>query len=305
MKNFFLIIALFIGGSGFAQQLPNFVFYQDGGALTNPAMLSSNYFKYDMALTANLAYRYQWVGLEDAPQTALGNFQYYNYSNQFLMGATILNDQTGSIGFSGVYGRGAYSLFINRDIQLSMGLAGGLVQYRVKGSELNFYEPGDKASQNVTKFYPDFGLGAVLYYKKKYFAGVSVPQSFGLNLNFRDNANDFQIKRVQHYYGTLGAYFETFNDSWLLPTIWVKYVPNTPLHLDANLKYEYNETFWVGAGGSTAGAMHLETGVVFSQGGYNSFWQMRIGYAFNYFFNTYGPEFGTAHELKVSFSVDP
>ena len=221
------------------------------------------------------------------------------------MGASLLNDQTGSIGFSGIYGRTAYSMFVNRDLRISMGISGGVVQYRVKGSELDFYEPGDKASQNVTKFYPDFGLGAVMYYDNKYFAGISVPQSFGLNLNFRDDANDFQIKRVQHYYATAGAFLEMFNDSWLLPTVWVKYVQNTPLHIDANLKYEYNQTFWVGAGGSTAGTMHIETGLLFSQGSYNSLWQMRVGYGYNYFFNSYGPEFGAAHELKVSFSVDP
>lgn len=301
----FLIINLFAITTIFGQQLPIFTQYNGAQVFVNPAQLSDNYNKYGNSLTANALYRYQWIRVEDAPRTALGNLEYFNEENNFLIGGTFSHDQTGPTGFDGLFGRFAYQFQFTREWRMMAGLSAGIVQYRVDGAALNFLEEDDIAASNTASFMPDFGVGATLYFepgrRQLYYVGLSVPQTFGFNLHYRNENNDFNFQRVQHYNATVGAYFNLFGESWLIPSAWLKYVPNAPLHFDVNLQYEYKEKFWVGAGGSFPGAMHLEAGFIVNPGtGYD---YLRLGYGFNHYFGAYGPAFGSAHEIIVSYSI--
>ncbi|HFC01055.1 MAG TPA: type IX secretion system membrane protein PorP/SprF [Phaeodactylibacter sp.] len=284
-----------------AQQLPASASFWTTN-IENPSLIHPNFIKYDMPLTANASYRYQWVGLKDAPRTALGNFQYFSEDFHFLVGGTLINDVTHPTGFTGLVLNGAYQLEFSQDLYATIGLSGGLYQYRVKGSDLKFLEGGDIASQNVNKLFPDFSVGATLFFQNKYFIGLSVPQTLGLNLNFRKENNDFNIQRVRHYYLTTGAIFSLEDDSWFEPTINVKYLPNIPVLVDVLLKYERQEIFWLGLGGASSGKIHLEAGFILRANGYHNDSLFKLGYAFNQFFGEYGMNFGSAHEIKFTYS---
>lgn len=307
MKQFYLYLIIFFGANILhAQQLPIFTNSDGTQVFVNPSHLSDNYTKYGNPLNVNALYRYQWVGVEDAPRTALGSVEYFNEDNNVLLGATLSHDQTGPTGFDGLYGRFAYQVQFTRQLSLMMGLSAGVVQYRVKGNALNFLETGDIAANNEVNYLPDLGAGVTAYFRpsnrQMYYLGLSVPQTLGLNLQYRNEANRFNIKRVRHYHAIAGAQFNIYGENWLIPSVWFKYVPNAPLHFDINLQYEYQEKFWVGFGGSYPGAAHVETGLIVNPGrGYN---YLRLGYAFNHYFGSYGPAFGSAHELKVSYAWD-
>lgn len=307
MKHIYLIIlTTFFLNILNAQQLPIFTNSDGTQVFINPSHLSDNYTKYNKNINFNALYRYQWVGVEDAPRTALGSVEYFNEDKKILLGGTLSHDQTGPTGFDGLYGRFAYQVQFTRELSMMMGLSAGIVQYRVKGADLNFIETGDVASLNQSSYLPDFGAGVTAYYRannrQNYYLGLSVPQTFGLNLQYRNDSNNFNIKRVRHFNAIAGAQFNIFGENWLTPSVWVKYVPNVPIHFDLNLQYEYKEKFWVGAGASYPGAMHLETGLIVNPGtGYN---YLRLGYAFNHYFGSYGPSFGSAHEFKISYAWD-
>jgi len=189
-----------------AQQLPSFSGNEIQESITNPAKIHSSHYKYDHNVNAGVMYRYQWVGLDDAPRTLIGNFDFFNEDLKMNFGGSIINDQTGPLSYTGLYIKGAYQIKLTDILELGVGLSGGLLQYRVKGTDLNFLEAGDIGQENLTKFFPDFSLGAMLYIDKKYYFGISIPQTFNLNLLYRTDNNDFNITRVPHYYGIAGPH---------------------------------------------------------------------------------------------------
>ena len=144
-----------------AQQLP--LFNQNVSSV-NPANISSGYFKYNAPTTAAIRYRHQWTKVEDAPRTLLANFQHFDEERRFSFGGEFISDKTGPTGFIGITGRAGYAIPLSRDLLLSFGLSGGTTQYRVRGNELNFLVQGDLAANNVTKIFPDFSFGTMLYW---------------------------------------------------------------------------------------------------------------------------------------------
>lgn len=301
MKKIILLFLLvwFIRDVGFGQQLPIFSQYQEGDHFTNAALLSNEFLKQGLNSTASLTYRNQWTGIKDAPRTVLGRFENWNDENNFFFGSSMIYDQTGPTSFFGIYGKAGYGIEFNKDWMLSVALSGGLVQYRIKAGKLNFLEEGDVAQNNTTKLYPDVGMGAVLYYDKKYYLGFSMPQVIGLNTKFSNNENDFNIQRVRHYYATGGGLFP-INNNWIEVNLYGRYVPNIPALVGINFRYDFNNLFWIGAGGSNAGAISMEGGLILNIGDYGS--PLRVGYGITNYFSEFNLNYGFVHELKAAYS---
>lgn len=300
--NHILLILVFCTGALSAQQLPIFSQYREAAALLNPAMLPGNWLRYEADLNFALLYRNQWTRIEGAPRTFFLNQSYVNDDYNFLLGGTITGDQTGPLSQIGAYLRAAYQIRFDRRNWLSVGLSGGGLQYRVNGAELDFAQAGDVGEQSLTTLAADFAFGASFYHLTRnytyYYAGLSVPQTFGFDLSFRNDDNGINIQRIRHYYGLLGVAFNLQADDWLEVSSWVKFVPNVPVHVDLNLRYEYNRIFWFGIGGSTAGAAQIEAGTFLEMGSGD----LLLGYGYNHYLRSYGPQFGGAHEFKLGYS---
>lgn len=303
MEKLYLFICFFIITIAplSAQQLPHLDNNQSAQSVINPALISGNYWKYAQNASVDVIYRHQWAGLEEAPRTLSAGFEYFGEDYNFLTGANIIHDQTGPSSMTGIYGRAGYRIEISNDISISAAISGGIVQYRMQSAGLSFLENGDGAQANETKLLPDFGLGAVLN-TEYFYIGLSVPQTFGLNLEYRKENNDFDIQKVRHYYAVAGTYLPLYNDGWLEIHTWGKYVPNVPFHIGGSLKYEYNESFWIGLNGSSAGAIGGEAGLIFTSGDGNNL--CRFGYAFSQYLTTYGPQFGSTHELRFAYAFE-
>ncbi len=302
MKNILLYICVscFMIGSIKAQQLPNFIQTRDMNIIMNPASVSDNYLWREQNVEVLTAYRYQWVGLADAPKTAFASFNYMNPTKHVSWGGHLMNDQTGPTSFTSAYGRFAYHIEFGNELTLSVGAAAGAAQYRVAGEKLVFNDKGDITNENNGRIYPDFAAGAFLYKPKKFYAGISTPQTFGLNLQFKNTLRQYDIRRVQHYMAGGGAYFEVNGGrDCIEPSAWIRYAPNAPLNADFNVKYEYNDTWWVTLGGSTSRAIHFDTGLLWDDANSNLF---HFGYGMSYNFQQYGPTFGFVHELNLVYS---
>ncbi|NUO01573.1 MAG: PorP/SprF family type IX secretion system membrane protein [Saprospiraceae bacterium] len=295
----------------FAQQLSLFTQYRENATLVNPAAIEGDYFAYGQNLTFGVSYRTQWVGLANGPrtQTLRGSYLNTEYSGVTLLaGGHLINDQTGPTGFTGFYGR--IGGVVSGDPEysgLSIALSAGLVQYRVDASDIRLRDPNDViGEQDQAQLFPDVGLG--LYYYQMvgdgnfFYTGVSVPQVIGLDLTFQDENGEFFTKRVQHFYGLLGFYKFFDNDSFLEPSIWVKYAPNAPINADINLRYQMPSSFWIGTGVSTGGNFHVDAGVIIGQNTFDN--TIRIGYGFDYSFSSFGPTAGSTHEINLTFSFE-
>lgn len=287
-----------------AQQLPFLTFYRENWSLLNPASYPIETILNEMSASAGATYRYQWTGIDDGPQTAIANFDYLLPESRISFGANILHDQVDAIGATAVYGKFTYRLpFGGQGQSLSIGIAAGGVQYRVDIDEIEFREANDiAATQGETKFFPDFSFGAFYYHKELWYAGVSVPQTFGLNTSFRTENGEFSIDRIQHYYAVAGGYFHfDRGKSYVEPSIWIRYVPNAPTSINGNIRYQFNNPLWIGVGGGLSKILHGEVGVNILNDGYLGS-SLRIGLGYDYSLARYGPDFGHTFELSVSYS---
>lgn len=281
-----------------AQQLP--LMSTQSAQNFNPSIINADYFKNYAPTDISLRYRYQWTDLKDAPQSLIAHFSHWNEDYSLLFGGSLISDQTGPTGFTGLYGKIGYGINLSDDLLLSVALRGGAVQYRVKGNDLVFLEPDDVATEFDAKFFPDFSIGATLYFNEQYYVGISVPQVLGVDLTFNKNNNDFNIQRVQHYHGIVGTFFNFYDESRLDLSSEVRYLQNIPLHFMGRIKYEYQQLFWVGLAVANSSEVSADIGLLLNVGREDRL--LRIGYAFSNYFQRYGPAFGNAHELGFTMS---
>lgn len=299
-----------------AQQLSLFTQYRENATIINPAAVESDFLAFGQNLSFGASYRAQWVGLENAPrtQTFRGSFISKDMTGVSIMaGGHIINDQTGPTGFTGIYARVAGVVTGDPEFNgLSIGLSAGLVQYRIDATKVRLREEGDViGTQDQSQLFPDVGIG-IYYYQliesggfdgDYFYTGLSVPQAFGLDLAFQDENGEFLIKRVQHIYGTIGLYKFFNDDSFIEPSVWIKYVQNAPISADINLRYQLPTNIWIGAGVSLSGNFHLDTGFLLGEniGNGNT---IKLGYGFDYSFSSFGPSAGSTHEINLTFSFD-
>lgn len=296
-----LIITFFIQPNSNAQLLPINTIFAGKSPYEQPAFIHDNYWKYGADLSIDLNYRQQWTDLENAPRTTMGSIQYFNEDNHLLIGGSILNDDTSPTNLYGLQLRSAYQILVSSKLNITVGLSGGIFQYRLDISSLDFLEEEIVDSQTNNAIFPEFNLGAVLFYDEKYYAGLGLNQLLGYSIAVGLN-NDQNITMQRHITAMSGAYFKLRKNSWIEPSVNLRYIPNQRLYWELLLKYELEEKFWVGIGGTDFGNIHLEAGLIFTQSDHQSGNMFRLGYAFNNYFNTYGTAFGSAHELKLTYS---
>ena len=296
-----------------AQQLSLFTQYREQASLINPAAVENDYLTYAQNMTFGASYRAQWVGLSNAPTTAIfrGSYLYDRGSAGLMFGGHIISDQTGPTSFTGIYGRGA--VVISSDPEYGgfvVGLSAGMVQYRVNASEIVLRESNDiVGTQDQSQWYPDFGAG-VYYYQTLnsggfdndfIYGGISIPQVAGLDFTFTNENGEYFQRRVQHFYGTLGLIKFFDENSFLEPSLWIKYAPNAPTNVDLNVRYQMPSNIWVGTGVSTSQTFHFEVGFALGENvGLDN--TLKFGYGYDYTFSSIGPTAGSTHEIGLSLS---
>ncbi len=288
-----LIFAGMFTGDLLAQQLPNFSVYRDHWNIINPAALSNNYLINNLNKSIGVSHRSQWVGVNDAPTTSLVNFEWVSDKRNSIFGGHIVNDQTGKIGQTGIYGQYAYRLNLGKrtDQTLSIGLTAGVVQYSAQLSQIQFFDIEEQPLTDDNFIYPDFGMGIFYHYSDKYYAGFSMPQTFSLETRFETRDKSFAFDRTQHLYFVAGGYYQVTwfgnETSFVEPSVWIKYVPNAPLTIDLNARYQISELIWAGLGlasgfgDETSSRLNLEAGVILGEQINLTKGQLKLGMAFD------------------------
>lgn len=302
-------------GQLMAQQLPNFTIYRDQWNVINPAALSNNYIINELNYTVGGSYRRNWFNVNDAPQTQILNFEMVWEDRNAVIGAHVINDRTGKLGQTGFYGNYAYILDMGgrTDRALVIGLGAGLVQYAAKLSEIDFPDLANRPSINDNLMYPDFSLGAFFYEEDSYYLGLSVPQVFGLDTRFVAENGRYDVKRLPHIYAVAGTYINSFlgnSTSFFELSGWARYVPNAPLSLDLNGRWQISELYWagVGLGGALGqkeftGSVKVETGFVLGEQVRLENGQFKIGFAYDQpLVAPLGRYFGGALEVHLLYS---
>jgi len=297
-----LLITYFFSVKSNAQLLPINTLSIGKSPYEQPAFIQGNYWKYDTHLSIDLNYRQQWTGLENAPKTTMGSVQYFNEDNHLLLGGTIINDDTSPTNLYGLQLRSAYQIMISSKLNITIGLSGGFFQYRLDISALDFLEEEIVNDQMNNAIFPEFNLGSVLFFDNQYYFGLSLNQFLGSKISVGLNNDNNNVIIQRHITAMGGAYIKLQRDSWIEPSFNLRYIPNQRLYWELLFKYELEEKFWLGIGVADFGNLHLEAGLIFTQSNTQSGNMFRLGYGFNNYFNTYGPAFGSAHEIKLTYS---
>ena len=304
---FTLLVGLIFALSAQAQQLPSLALFRDNWNVLNPASMSSDYIFGDRTMSLHASYRDQWSGFEGAPWTGLVNWEYVIDNVNVTTGGYFLHDQTGEIGYSGLYGRFAYRLDLDRrgDHWINIGLNAGVVQYRAKLSDISFEAPEFFLGDDQV-YYPDFGIGLMYYNADKYYLGFSVPQTFGLSPRFRTGEGELRLDRVQHIYVMGGAYFDVYlfnsDASFIETSAFVRYVPNSPITVDAHVRCQFTDVFWAGLGGSTNKTLRADVGMVIGESLNFSAGQIRLAFSYGLGIGSFGNSLGNSLEAHVAYS---
>lgn len=294
-------------GNIYAQQLPLLSEYMHNATMLNPAMTG-----WEDITSIAATYRHQWTGMTEAPRTATLNFNYFADKQNMGFGGMFMHDQTGPTSFTGLQLNYAYHLRFNSEKsgnykrhRLLLGVSLSGILYRLRGVDLRYNDDADPLILNSTasKFLPDAGAG-IFYYNDLYYVGISVPQMISLNVKFHDDAALSNIRRIAHMYFNAGAKIKlnpkqqkedkAAKRHFIVPSVWLKYAPNSPLNFTTNIRYVWDNVFQVGIGASTDGTLLVDFNVTVKK-------QFRLGYAFSVGANSLTRYTGTNHEIMLTY----
>ena len=242
MKRLIYITALLLSGFAVnAQQSPHYTQYMFNDFVINPAVAGvSDYYQ----IRTN--HRFQWVGITDPPLT--NSLSIYGPHAKLPMGfgGYIYNDATGPTSRTGVTGAYAYNVEINKDIRISGGIALGILQYKLDGTQLTAKDLNDLKIQPVvfSTYIPDASVGFYAY-ADEWYAGFSVAQLFNNNLKIFEEKSGLN-KLKSHFYLTGGYKYKIDRDFTVEPSIIIKGTAPKAFQFDLSSRVIYKEMVWGG-----------------------------------------------------------
>lgn len=235
-----LTAVLLVSSAIFAQRESAFNFYRSNMNIINPA-----YAGIDNKTLVTSAFRTQWSGVEDAPETQTVSFG-TPLGKNLGMGVSLVNDRTFiekqtffGIDFS-------YKLKMNETTNLYLGLKAGGNSYNVNTAGLKTYNViFDPSLASVSDFNPNVGVGALLK-KDKWYVSFSIPRLLSTNKAQNDaGIAVVDLDRPQMYLS--GGYNIDLNASFTLkPSVMVRYVNGAPISADINAMLQIEKNFEIG-----------------------------------------------------------
>jgi type IX secretion system PorP/SprF family membrane protein len=208
-------------------------------------------------------------------------------------GGYIFSDKNGLIQRTGFQVAYAYHMWLQKNTQLSFGLAFTGYYYKIDETQINFEDPNEPWMNNNLRrgiFVPDLTFGAYLL-NANYSLGFSADQLSEASAKIGGPAyKNFSMSRQYYLFGSYD--FSLSSNTIIQPSFLLKMSEQIKPQADIGATYIYNQGFWVGLAYRTSGAMIANIGVKFQ----NIF----FGYAYDYTLQeiqsiTYG-----THEITVA-----
>jgi len=283
-------IALFVSLAfpSLGQQQYTFTNYMLNNYYYNPAIAGSR----DVHV-ANLGYRNQWSGFDEAPVTFMGNF-YGSIKNKGKMGygATILSDRTGLTNTTAAYVNYAHHFQLTKSTKLGLGVRPGYMQYRVRLYDARVADPGDGVlTGNILAANAlDVSTGFHIYSKDFYLMG-SMQHALGTEIKFTSYNDNFQ-----RHFTFITGYRLNFEKQKLQlePSLMLRHVRPIPLQWSAMLRATYDKQYWIGMSYRTDDAMSVALGYTLKE-------RLTIGYAYDFSMSEIAPYQTGSHEIVLSF----
>ena len=285
-----IAILVVLAQAGMAQQQYTFTNFLLNDYYYNPAIAGSK-----GAGVANLGYRNQWAGFDDAPVTLIGNY-YGSLRNEGKhgYGASIISDRTGLTQSTGIYLNYAQHFKFTEDIKLGLGIQPGFMQYRVRLYDARLADPGDVVlTGNILSANAfDMSAGFHLYTDDWFFMG-SIQHLFGESITFTTyNQN------LARHFNIIGGY--TFHlpkqKLDIQPSVLMKFVRPVPAQWSLMTKVTYDKKYWLGVSLRTDDAIGAVLGLKVKE-------RFSVGYGYDYSTSNIASYQNGSHEVVLSFVI--
>lgn len=319
-----LIYMLLIDSALYAQQKPHYSQYILNNFIMNPALSGlENY------TDIKASYRNQWSGFEGAPVTGyltvqfpIGNKAFQNSPNAMQiegenpmgkrywedytaspahhgLGIQIVNDKIGQFNDFIIKGTYAYHIPIGVKTNISAGVGFGMGSLSLNSQNLNFgnanpVDPSVFTSGQLNKFRANVDAGLWVY-SSDYFAGLSVLELVPQKIDFSGNiVKTTEGKWTPHTFFTGGYRFMLTDDFNVVPSFMIKFVNPVPPQLETNVKVQYQNSFWFGAG-----SRYKYGFIAFA--GLNLFNGIQLSYSYDYSTTRLNTVSNGTHEILIGF----
>ena len=293
MKKLIIIIVLFTSLSGFAQQDALFSQYMFNKLMVNPGYAGSR-----EVFSADMVYRYQWVGIPGSPQTLSLSMHTPLRGEHVAVGGYIYSDQLGPEVNQGVLGNYAYRINLSKG-KLSFGIQAGIKYNTIDWGKILLEDP-DFVFQGTlkNKVTPDANFG-IYYYSNRMFAGFSSKQllqnEYGM-VTGSDGKKTYS-KLLRHFYGMAGVAVPVSDMVIFRPSVLVKYVKDAPWQMDLNASFLFNDLFSLGMTYRTDGDLVFLTEINISR-------KYRLGYSYDVNVKDRLNYNSGSHEIRLGLDLD-
>lgn len=289
------IIALLSASAGeaLAQQDALVSQYMFNGMFLSPA-----YTGVRKAPNVTGTFRKQWTNFDGAPVTQTISYD-QKIKDKMGVGLIIANDKIGVTGQTDFFANYSYHLKLSSELILSLGLRGGISNYRADLTKLVVWDADDASfSRNIVgKWLPNFGTGAYLY-AEKYYVGFSLPHMLNYDPATFLHANlDRAPMLERHFFLTTGYEYKASETISLKHSLLLKYVPAAPVQIDINAIAYYKNMFGLGV------SYRTRSGIV-ALAEFAAKKNIKIGYSFDYSFSDLKGYAGGSHEVMISYDLD-
>ncbi len=257
-KYIYLFLFVLIGGQASAQQYVDFAQLRNDLVISNPAAFSTHYLKFGNTNTVTVAYKDQWTNFENSPKTY--GFQYRNVYEPMNIsyGITALKDETGAISNFSLAANFAYHLAFDRKKEnlLTLGLSGGISQYNIQLSAINFQEVPNVSSDRLSQMSGELNVGAFFTKANKFYVGFSIPQLVQTGSVQSENLG---INKTPHYFINGGGYIPVKNFI-VEPQVNLSYQSHSPLNFMGGVLLNHESGLMFGFGMNNSGQPNAMVG---------------------------------------------
>ena len=271
-------------------QDPNNRQNQFNALMLNPAQAGANGYN-DITTLANS----QWTGLRGAPTTMTlsGNF---NILNNFGIGVTLLQDETGPVKSTQFAVNGAYHLKLNESWKVALGVRAIAGNTAVNLTDLTTNEAldPDMLTNMSTGLQFNAGYGILVYHKNVYF-GFARPRVG--SLDFIDRDMSLFVENRGGYLGYVGG-TAAMGSTWSLrPNVVVRYMDGLPWTVDMNAIFTNKNGLDVGLNCQLNSAIGAIVGYEFDTRFY-------VGYSYTYPLSNMSRVANQSHEVALRYKFN-
>jgi len=218
-----------------AQQEPIYSQYMFNGLVINPSYAST-----DESASLTVIARNQWVGVDGAPKTAALSFYTPVKESKTSVGFSVMNERitvTSRTDFNLVV---AQKVSLTEEWNMSLGLQGGMSQYKENNSQLTTTDPAFANNKSYWKTNVGFGFS---FFTEDFYLGISAPVFKGFDLGGKEN----KIATKPHLYLQTAYAFHVNDDLIFKPSLLLREVKGNGFQYDVNASVLIRELLWLGA----------------------------------------------------------